>query len=320
MCGQRRVACGGKDRPDGGGRLARVKHGSGQQRHDGRPVRADDPRVEELSLTGLELGAGIVLDVGQPKFRAAPDVDQGRAFCAEEAPVRPFDRPEACAFVLTQLDLDVPAEASAGQRVTPECATALLEPGVLGHEGARSRLELGPHLRDAARPPGGSPHENDSRGGLQHSHGDSAGVPCPTRPRMENRIFFPQAALDQWIVDGLVDLQDGNLTIVAEGRRFKLVEATLILREVSGNADAHELLGRVKTRSYVEQLGAEIIESSMLIGDVAYEVEPGWVGVPIGSFSEYLASDARARARGADGETAPKSDEDLLAGWLRSQG
>jgi len=27
---------------------------------------------------------------------------------------------------------------------------------------------------------------------------------------MENRIFFPQSALDEWIVEGTVDLQDGE--------------------------------------------------------------------------------------------------------------
>jgi hypothetical protein len=117
-------------------------------------------------------------------------------------------------------------------------------------------------------------------------------------PRTENRVFFPQEALDQWIVDATVDLRDGELTIVAEGRRFKLAEAVRVLREVTGGADPHELVGRVKARTYLEQLGAELVESSMLLGDLAYDVEPGWIGIPVGSFAEHLASDARRRARG----------------------
>jgi hypothetical protein len=137
-------------------------------------------------------------------------------------------------------------------------------------------------------------------------------------PRTENRVFFPQEALDQWIVDATVDLREGELTIVAEGRRFKLAEAVRVLREVAGSADPHELVGRVKTRAHLEQLGAEIVESSMLLGDVAYDVEPGWVGIPAGTFGDHLASDARRNARtgSIDADADPKSDEELLAQFL----
>jgi hypothetical protein len=139
---------------------------------------------------------------------------------------------------------------------------------------------------------------------------------------MENRVFFPQAALDQWIVDGTVDLADGELTIVSEGRRYRLAEAVHIVREVSGAGDARELVGRVKTVATLQQLGAEIVESSMLLGDAAYDVEPGWVGAPVGSFDEHLDSGALSRAREATGAAAdtfgpePQTDEDLLAQFL----
>jgi hypothetical protein len=123
---------------------------------------------------------------------------------------------------------------------------------------------------------------------------------------MQNRVFFPQSALDQWIIDGAVELQNNELTILGEGRRYKLAEAVRVLREVTGNEDPHELVGRVKARVYLEQLGAEIVESSMLVSDAAYDVEQGWVGMPIGSFAEYAGS--------RKGES--KTDEDLLARFL----
>jgi hypothetical protein len=100
---------------------------------------------------------------------------------------------------------------------------------------------------------------------------------------MENQFFFPQAALDQWIVDERVDLKDGELTVRGADRRYKLSEAVHVVREVSGTSGDDALLGRVKARGKLEQLGAEIIETSMLLGDAAYDVEPGWVGTPIGS-------------------------------------
>ena len=86
---------------------------------------------------------------------------------------------------------------------------------------------------------------DDPRRCLEHSHSARAGVLCRDRARMENRIFFPQAALDEWIVDGTVELQDGELTILAVGRRYRLAEAVHVVRDVSGGGD-DELVGRVE--------------------------------------------------------------------------
>ena len=128
---------------------------------------------------------------------------------------------------------------------------------------------------------------------------------------MQNRVFFPQAALDQWIVDGAADLRDNELTLAgagAEGRRYRMAEAVRVLREVSGGEDPNELVGRVKAKGYLEQLGAEIMEDSMLVADAAYDIEPGWVGIPIGTFAEHLGS--------AAGQGSSKTDEELLATFV----
>jgi hypothetical protein len=134
---------------------------------------------------------------------------------------------------------------------------------------------------------------------------------------MQNRVFFPQSALDQWIVDGTVDLTGTELTIVGEGRKYRLAEAVRVVREVTGAADANELVGRVKSRTFLEELGAEIVEGSMILGDNAYDVVPGWLGSPVGTFDEHVASPEREKARGKTGkDAAPRTDEDLLARFL----
>ena len=125
---------------------------------------------------------------------------------------------------------------------------------------------------------------------------------------MENRIFFPQAALDEWIVEGTAEVQDGELTLLATGRRYRLAEAVHVLRDASGGGDG-QLVGRVKARVYLEQLGAEIVETSMLLGDAAYDVEPGWIGAPAVPFADYAA----ANAKRGQGNAGPRSDEELLA-------
>src|SRR5215212_10157181 len=94
---------------------------------------------------------------------------------------------------------------------------------------------------------------------------------------MRNRVFFPQASLDEWLGDGRVDLKNDELLIKNEGRRYRIIEATRILREVTGSDDPHELLGKVKSRAFLNELGAEILETSMIIGDNAYDIVPGFV-------------------------------------------
>jgi hypothetical protein len=140
----------------------------------------------------------------------------------------------------------------------------------------------------------------------------------------KNRVFFPQMALDLWLGEGKVDLSSDELTILAEARRYRILEAARILREVTGLPDTHELVGKVKTRGFLSELGAELLETSMILGDNAYDVVPGFLGAPIGSFEEHLAGPARAEARKSLRDLDPQrlppappaSDEDLLARFL----
>jgi len=129
---------------------------------------------------------------------------------------------------------------------------------------------------------------------------------------MENRVFFPQSLIDRGMVEGTVDLRQNELTIVPANRRYKVVDAVHVLREVSETGDGRDLVGRVKERAVLEQLGAEIVENSMLLGDSAFDVEPGWVGVPETAFAEHVASAAPGNARKAAPDAEPLTDEDLL--------
>ena len=110
--------------------------------------------------------------------------------------------------------------------------------------------------------------------------GRGAAASLRPEPAMQNRIFFPQDALDQWIVDERIDVVGTELTVRGAGRRYRLAEALLVVREVTGAGDPHELLGRVKSKAFLEELGAELFERSMVLGDYAYDVIPGWLAVP----------------------------------------
>jgi hypothetical protein len=126
----------------------------------------------------------------------------------------------------------------------------------------------------------------------------------------KNRVFFPQGALDQWISEGKVDIAGDELTIKPDARRYRILEAARVLAECTGLPDANELVGKVKTRLFLSELGAELLETSMVLGENAYDIIPGFVGAPVGTFSEHMAAAATA------GATSAVSDEDLLAKFL----
>lgn len=135
---------------------------------------------------------------------------------------------------------------------------------------------------------------------------------------MQNRVFFPQSAFDQWLVDGSVDLAGNELTILAEQRKYRIAEAVRVLREVTGQVDANDIIGKVKSKVFFDELGAELLEGSMIIGDNAYDVIQGWLGAPTSPFEQHAASEDRKRARESSEEFGeePKTDEDLLARFL----
>jgi hypothetical protein len=129
---------------------------------------------------------------------------------------------------------------------------------------------------------------------------------------MKNRVFFPQAALDQWIAEDRIDLRNDELTIKSENRKYRIIEAVRIIAEVTGLPDENELVGKVKSHAFLTELGAELLESSVLIGDNAYDAVPGFVGAPVGSFADHRKQTPQSAAV----TRAITKDEDLLAQLL----
>ena len=131
-----------------------------------------------------------------------------------------------------------------------------------------------------------------------------------------NRVFFPQRALDQWLAESVIDFTGRELVIKAANHRYLVVEAARILQEVSGSEDMYDLVGRVKSVNYLAELGAELLESSMLLGENAYEIIPGFVGSPAGDPGEPVPE---GLANSDDSPT--QREEALLIEYLvRNQG
>lgn len=119
-----------------------------------------------------------------------------------------------------------------------------------------------------------------------------------------NRVFFPQALLDAWIADERVELHGTELLLRDEGRRYAISEAFHVFRDATGTSKS-DLLGTVKTKEQLDQIGAEVFEASMILGDDAFDVVPGFVGEPVG-----VAEPKRPNTDGTEPE------EDLLVQFL----
>lgn len=131
---------------------------------------------------------------------------------------------------------------------------------------------------------------------------------------MRNRVFFPQIALDEWLADSRVELRNDELLVKSENRKYRIIEGIRVLREVSGSADSHELIGRVKSKAFLVELGAEILEGSMILGDNAYDVVPGFVGAPMG-----VQVGQQPPSSASPAPPPASSDEDLLAAFLATK-
>ncbi len=116
-------------------------------------------------------------------------------------------------------------------------------------------------------------------------------------------LFVSQSLLDAWADQGRIDLDGSSLALLSgegQGRRYALEPAARFLRILEG-ADALGLLARVKTLAQIRELGGEAMADSVVVGDVAYQVEPGYL-------AEASAVEAASRASPSSrGGVAPGS-------------
>jgi hypothetical protein len=93
------------------------------------------------------------------------------------------------------------------------------------------------------------------------------------------RLYISADQMDRWTREGKVLLQDDLMTLPAMNRSFRLRTAVRFTGVVEGE-DQHGLLGRVKSDEQLAQLGAEHYGASVIMGEIGYECEEGFLGTP----------------------------------------
>ena len=126
------------------------------------------------------------------------------------------------------------------------------------------------------------------------------------------RIFVSQKRVQQWTEEGRIQIEGNQMTLPELGRMFRLTEAFYVERAVSDGGDTLGLRGRVKTRNQSAQLGGEVFLNSLVIGEAAYEGDPGFVGEPMPRSAKQASSrvDAapnRNLSNATTGKVIPKS-------------
>jgi 3-oxoacyl-ACP reductase-like protein len=93
---------------------------------------------------------------------------------------------------------------------------------------------------------------------------------------MADYLFVPQSVLDRWSEQGRIQVDGHVLTILGEQKSFALTSAVRFIKMEAGE-DTAGLLAKVKTTDALKQMGAEHYMESVILGEVAYQVQQGFL-------------------------------------------
>jgi hypothetical protein len=124
--------------------------------------------------------------------------------------------------------------------------------------------------------------------------------------------FLPQATLDGWIESGTADLRAGLLVDLATHEEMPVREAVHFTRMESGE-DAKGLLRKVKTVEQLKALGAEQCMTSVIVGESAYEVVPGWLAEEPSAVAASPSATAKAGGKNPEADMLAKLLLDKLS-------
>lgn len=71
------------------------------------------------------------------------------------------------------------------------------------------------------------------------------------------------------------------MTLTELNRSFAMKPAVHFLRSVGSESDPYDLVGRVKSKDALDEMGADCFEMSVIYKDTAYDVLEGFIGEPL---------------------------------------
>ncbi len=127
---------------------------------------------------------------------------------------------------------------------------------------------------------------------------------------MGGLLFVSQAMLDSWAEQGKIDFVGNVMTLLAgegKGRSYALDPAVRFMKVVGAEQDPNGLVHKVKSVKQLREMGAEPAADSCILGDVAYEVQPGFLAEAAALQAAATAHPTRAAAApgAADARSRP---------------
>lgn len=71
------------------------------------------------------------------------------------------------------------------------------------------------------------------------------------------------------------------MTLTELGRAFSMTPAVCFVSTTGQDDDPHDLVGRVKSKPQLAEMGAEQLSNSVIYADTAYDVIDGFIGEPL---------------------------------------
>jgi hypothetical protein len=97
---------------------------------------------------------------------------------------------------------------------------------------------------------------------------------------MSGLLFVSQAMLDSWAEAGKIDFVGNVMTLLAgdgKGRSYALDPAVRFMKVLGDEKDPNGLLHKVKSVAQLRELGADPADDNCILGDLVYEVQPGFL-------------------------------------------
>jgi hypothetical protein len=95
------------------------------------------------------------------------------------------------------------------------------------------------------------------------------------------RLFISVERLEAWSAENRVLVEGPRMTLTELGRVFEIRPAVHFLSVAGGDVDPHGLLGLVKDEGELAVMGADHMAGSVIYVDTAYDVQNGFLGVPL---------------------------------------
>ena len=97
------------------------------------------------------------------------------------------------------------------------------------------------------------------------------------------RVFVSQNCIDRWVGAGGIAIEGDLLRFHAVPSASLFINPSVYFERIDGgDADPYDIVGAVKTAHELNQMGAEHYGASVVLGDYAYTVNPGFVASPVG--------------------------------------